>query len=73
MSPSCLNGLSYSPVEKKQNRITLGSDPVKISGVFMNVLVNPFRLNPDRENSSLKLKETRNPPEGRRRKKISLR
>ena len=36
----------------------------------MNVLVNPFRLNPDRENSSLKLKETRNPPEGRRRKKI---
>ena len=36
----------------------------------MNVLVNPFRLNPDRENSSLKLKETRNPPKGRAEKNL---
>ena len=69
LSPSCLNDMIYSPVQRKQNRITLWSDPVKISGVFYECL-NPFRLNPDRENSSLKLKETRKPPKGRDEKNL---
>ena len=36
----------------------------------MDVLVNPCRLNLDRENSSLKLEETRKPPEGRAEKNL---